>query len=86
MIISQHPAGRPVLSDTERLINQIVKKRIEKMTNETLDELIHVAECLSHIRRAYKPVLMDYPELDQALNRQVNELNRIANWIKREVA
>lgn len=85
MIVSQYPRARADLSDTERLINSIVKNRVEKMTNETLDELTHVAECLTHIRHAYKPILMDYPELDQALARQVSELNRISNWIKKEV-
>lgn len=86
MIISQYTRPRPDFSDTERLINQIVKKRIEKMTNETLDELTRVAECLTHIRRAYQSVLIEYPELDQAIARQVRELNRINDWIKREVA
>lgn len=56
------------------------------MTNETLDKLAHVAESLAHIRRAYKTVFIDYPELDQAIARQINELNRINNWIKKEVA
>lgn len=86
MIISQYPTPQRNLSDTERLINQIVKNRVEKMTNETLDELARVAESLTHIRRAYKTVFIDYPELDQALARQVRELNRINEWIKREVA
>lgn len=66
-------------------INNLVKNRVERMSNETIEELEHVADRLAHIRRLYKAVLIDYPDLDLAIQRQVSELNRISDWIKKEV-
>ena len=84
MIISQYT--RPARHDElDRLINQIVKDRFNKMTNETIDELDRVIECLNHIRQLYKPFLIDVPDLDIQLKRQIVELKRINEWIKKEV-
>ena len=84
MIISQYT--RPARHDElDRLINQIVKDRFNKMTNETIEELDKVAERLQHLRQMYKTVLFDYPDLDQSLKRQIEEIKRINQWIKKEV-
>lgn len=55
------------------------------MTNETIDELDRVIECLNHLRQLYKPFLIDVPDLDIQLKRQIVELKRINEWIKKEV-
>lgn len=85
MIFGQDPAPSQVLNSLDKQINDIVKGKITKMTNETIDELIKVADRLAHIRQVYKPFLIDVPDLDIALKRQIDELNRISNWIKKEV-
>lgn len=84
MIISEYRPG-PTIQDTDRMIKDIVKGRIEKMTNETLEELGKVARHLEKIRKDYKAVLIETPELDQAIKAQVSELNRINKWIEKEV-
>lgn len=84
MIISEYKLG-PTIQDTDRMINQIVKRKIEKMTNETLDELEKVVRRLERIRKEYKSIMIETPELDQAIKAQINELNRINQWIEKEV-
>ena len=84
MIISEYKLG-PTIQDTDRMINQIVKRKIEKMTNETLDELEKVVRRLERIRKEYKSIMIETPELDQAIKTQINELNRINQWIEKEV-
>lgn len=84
MIISEYKLG-PTIQDTNRMINQIVKRKIEKMTNETLDELEKVVRRLERIRKEYKSIMIETPELDQAIKAQINELNRINQWIEKEV-
>lgn len=84
MIIStyQPPARHDEL---DRLINQIVKDRFNKMTNETIEELDGVIERLSNMRQLYKPFLIDVPDMDRILKNQIDELKRINDWIKKEV-
>lgn len=84
MIIStyQPPARHDEL---DRLINQIVKDRFNKMTNETIEELDGVIERLSTMRQLYKPYFIDCPDMDRILKNQIDELKRINDWIKKEV-
>lgn len=84
MIISEFKPGRTV-ADTDRLLKQIVKGRIEKMTNETIDEIDAVIRHLMNIRQNYKPILLEHPEIDHDLSTQINELKRLNQWIKKEV-
>ena len=84
MIISEFKPGRTV-ADTDRLLKQIIKGRIEKMTNETIDEIDAVIRHLINIRQNYKPILLEHPEIDHDLNTQINELKRLNQWIKKEV-
>lgn len=84
MIISEFKPGRTV-ADTDRLLKQIVKGRIQKMTNETIDEIDAVIRHLMNIRQNYKPILLEHPEIDHDLNTQINELKRLNQWIKKEV-
>lgn len=84
MIISEFKPG-PTIADTDRLIKQIVKGRIEKMTNETIDEIDAVIRRLMTIRHNYRPILMEHPEIDYDLSTQINELKRLNEWIKKEV-
>lgn len=72
-------------TDLDRMIEEIVKGRIGKMTNETIEELEKVAKRLKHARAMYKNALGDIPELDTIIQAQVRELERITRWIKREV-
>lgn len=85
MILSEYKLG-PTIRDTDRMIKDMVKGRIEKMTNEALEELEKVARHLEKIRKDYKSVLIETPELDQAIRAQISELNRINKWIEKEVA
>lgn len=85
MILSEYKLG-PTIQDTDRMIKDMVKGRIEKMTNEALEELEKVARHLEKIRKDYKSVLIETPELDQAIRTQISELNRINKWIEKEVA
>ena len=84
MIISEFKPG-PTIADTDRLLKQIIKGRIEKMTNETIDEIDAVIRHLMNIRQNYKPILLDHPEIDHDLSTQINELKRLNQWIKKEV-
>lgn len=84
MIISEFKPGRTV-ADTDRLLKQIIKGRIEKMTNETIDEIDAVIRHLMNIRQNYKPILLNHPEIDHDLSTQINELKRLNQWIKKEV-
>lgn len=84
MIISEFKPGRTV-ADTDRLLKQIIKGRIEKMTNETIDEIDAVIRHLMNIRQNYKPILLEHPEIDHDLSTQINELKRLNQWIKKEV-
>ena len=84
MIISEFKPSRTV-ADTDRLLKQIIKGRIEKMTNETIDEIDAVIRHLMNIRQNYKPILLDHPEIDHDLSTQINELKRLNQWIKKEV-
>lgn len=84
MIISEFKPG-PSIADTDRLLKQIIKGRIQKMTNETIDEIDAVIRHLMNIRQNYKPILLDHPEIDHDLSTQINELKRLNQWIKKEV-
>ena len=82
MIIHQHPIG-PTIADTDKLLNQLVKGRVEKMTNETIDEIDRVISRLTDIRRNYRAVFADHPQIDIDLKNQINELKRLNQWIKK---
>lgn len=84
MIISTFKPG-PTITDTDRLLRQIIKGRIEKMTNETIDEIDRVIRCLNNIRQNYRPIFLDHPEIDHDLSTQISELKRLNQWIKKEV-
>lgn len=84
MIISEFKPG-PAIADTDRLLKQIIKGRIQKMTNETIDEIDAVIRHLMNIRQNYKPILLEHPEIDHDLSTQINELKRLNQWIKKEV-
>ena len=84
MIISEFKPGQTI-ADTDKLLNQLVKGRVEKMTNETIDEIDRVISRLTDIRRNYRAVFVDYPQIDIDLKNQINELKRLNQWIKKEV-
>ena len=85
MIIGYSTPPRRTLDDTNRLLNQIVKGRIEKMTNETIDEIDCVIRCLNNVFRNYKPFFIEHPEIYFDIKTQIDELKRINGWIKKEV-
>lgn len=84
MIITTTRPARTV-SDTNKMIDQIVIGRIEKMTNETIDELDKVISQLVKYRKFFKTILIEYPIMDIMIKNQIDELRRINNWIKKEV-
>lgn len=84
MIITTTRPARAV-SDTNKMIDKIVRGRMEKMTNETIDELDKVISQLVNYRKLFKSVLIEYPDMDIMIKNQIDELKRINNWIKKEV-
>ena len=84
MIISEFKPGRTI-ADTDQIIQKIVKGRIQKMSNETIDEIDAVIRHLMNIRQNYKPILLGHPEIDHDLSTQINELKRLNQGIKKEV-
>ena len=86
MIIAPFPNRQDAFNALDKQINDLVKKRVEKMSNETIEELEKVAGRLKTIRRTFRGVLLDCPDMDQLLKAQINELERINAWIKKEVA
>lgn len=72
-------------TELDKLIEEVVKGKVARMTNETIEELDKVATRLRNARKAYRALMIEYPDLDNVIKAQVAEIERINNWIKKEV-
>lgn len=72
-------------TELDKLIDEIVKGKVARMTNETIEELEKVALRLRNARLMFRTELAECPNLDIIIKKQIAEIERINTWIKKEV-
>lgn len=84
MIISQYDIPK-VNKEIDHMIRDIVKNQIQKVMQDTVNDLEQVAKRLRRIIKVNKEAMIDRPELYQQIKKQIVEIEGISENIKKEV-
>lgn len=75
--------GSNIEKELDKLVNNIVKQKVEKVSNEKLEELEKVRNRLRHLLQEFSADLP--PEFIYHYKREINSLTQILDWIQKEL-